>query len=433
MSLTNALYAICRTRKYRLFGVNVETKPATSSARRVKISASSGSPSPLRYLLDMVVPEAADSRAHPNKAEDVWELSVWDPLPISLRLFSLFSPGHVLIYLIFLPLEPLHPRPSVTVFNTLLLQIILSCQLLLLGSRFAQQAKDNNIVQKEVMHEYDANFVQPRLHPVVRDVGTQISETQPPHASELVQVGTPAMLIQRSFHSRQSARASSHEGTPSSVNVASPRMFTPSTPARQSERNSSADHSRPSTSRRSLPASYRSSGTPTAGIPGSATTGSLHYGSQTSSETPTGGIPGTVTTGNLNLAGHTPNARPAAAIPSSATAGNLRFGANTPTASPAPGIPSSTTMGNLNFGGHMGVHTHSESPLRKTTSLHSILDHEQPSPRTSREMASYEQGRPRYMRQSSPVKHSETPGSSRPNPFASVRQRSSNERYPTMR
>lgn len=395
ISCANAFYAMTRTRKYRLFGVDVETKPSTPSARRVKIaSPPGGAASPLRYLADAVMPDAAGaaSRAHPNRAEDVWELSVWDPLPVSLRLFSLFSPGHVLIYLIFLPLEPLHQRPSVTVFNTLLLQAILSCQLLFTASRFAQQAKDNAIVQREVMHEYDTKFVRPRIHPVVRDVGTQISDS---HLTDLVQLGTPATLIRRSFHSKPNPHAtptpsssadvsitSTAAGTPSGGSGAgfaakmTPQLSTPTNPVytrRSDSFTPSVERSRPSTaSRKSLPVGYTSSAT--------------------STRTPGGGLPASATTGDLTSS----------------------------------------------FGGHLGVHAHNESPLRKATSLYNINDvGSQPSPRNSREMASYEQRR----RVGTPGRHSlaapiTTPGSARPNPFATdanVRQRSSNDRYPSLR
>ena len=310
----------------------------------------------------MIAPESADSRAHPDKAEDVWEVSVWDPLPICLRLFCFFSPGHILTYFMFLPLASLDPRPSVTVFNTILVQVVLSTQLLFLASRFAQQAKDHTIIQKEVMHEYDTKFVHPRTHPVVRDAGTQLSEDQPANAREIVQTGTPTTLIRRSFHTRQNPHFSSEEPTPSRGAAASPKMYTPTNPARQTEAHVSATRSRPSASRQSLPVMYSNSATTTSGF------------------------------------------------------------------------TESSTPGGTNYGGNMGVYTHKESPLKKATSLYNMNEVEQPSPRTSREVAAYEQDVFKHRRQSSPVKRTEVHGSTRPNPFApGPRQRSQNERYPVMR
>ncbi|CAI4216950.1 unnamed protein product [Parascedosporium putredinis] len=163
-----------------LFEANIENAPQTSSARRVKVQSEPVSSSPLRFLTGMAPSETAESRAHVDKANDVWELAIWDPLAICLQVFCLFSPGHVLVYLMFLPITPLDPRPSVAVFNCVLLQVILSGQLLFMQSRFKQQAKDMSIIHREVLNEYDTKFVHPRLHPVVRDVATQVdTETAP--------------------------------------------------------------------------------------------------------------------------------------------------------------------------------------------------------------------------------------------------------------
>lgn len=266
VSLSNAFYALTRTRKYRLFEADVEVKPSTPSVRRVNIDSSPGSNSPLRYFADIITPESAASRAHPDKTKDVWELSVWDPLPISVRLFCLFSPGHVLVYVLFFPLASLDPRPSVSVFNALMMQVILSAQMLFLATRFAQQAKDNAIVQKEVMHEYDTKFVHPRIHPIVRDVGTQFSE-ESDTADALVEVGTPATLIKRSFYTNPNPNYTSHidkDAEPSMhSNVMRPQMFTPPTASRRSEAFTPAFSQRPSASRKSMPAAYTPSGAAT--------------------------------------------------------------------------------------------------------------------------------------------------------------------------
>lgn len=238
----------------------------TPSARRVKVGTPPSSSSPMKFLTDIIAPETAESRAYPDKSADVWELSVWDPLPISLRLFCLFGPGHVLVYLLFLPLAPLDPRPSVTVFNTLVLQVLLSAQLLFLTSQFAQQAKDTAIIQKEVMHEYDTKFVHPRLHPLVRDVGTQFSEDEPSKSQQFVQTGTPTTLIRRSFqaHANPYARSAEHNDVQTTpTNIMKPQMFTPPTATRQPEPFMTAPSHRNSTVRKSLSQNYSSSGTST--------------------------------------------------------------------------------------------------------------------------------------------------------------------------
>jgi hypothetical protein len=345
------------------------------------VQSSPVSSSPLRFIADMISPDSAESRAHPDKSRDVWELSVWDPLPVSIRLACLFSPGHVLVYLIFLPLAPLDPRPSVTVFNTLIMQVVLSIQMVLLSWRYSQQAKDSAIIQKEVFHEYDTKFVQPRIHPVVRDVGTQMSEDQPAISREFVQVGTPTTLIRRSFISHGNPHVDSEEPTPlhkynspsvSAVNAMRPQIFTPATASRRSEVFTPAVGShRSSGLRHSLPAGY----------------------------TPTD---------NTTPANYSP-------APSSAATTATSTGMNT------------------HFGTNLGVYSRQKSPLKKAISM-GDMNSDNFSPRNSREMAAYEQRGQEPP--SSPTKHSEhrrftgTNINSSPHPFANMGKHSAAERFP---
>ncbi|KAK2616434.1 hypothetical protein QQS21_000676 [Conoideocrella luteorostrata] len=381
-SVTNALYTVSRTRKYRLFEADIDIKPSTSSAKRVRVQSSPVASSPLRFIADMISPEPAESRAHPQKSRDVWELSVWDPLPVCIRLLCLFSPGHVLIYLISLPLAPLDPRPSVTVFNTLIMQVVLSVQMILLSSRYTQQAKDSSIIQKEVFHEYDAKFVQPRIHPIVRDVGTQMSEDQPVISKEFVQVGTPTTLIRRSFISHGNPHVSSEEPTPIhrynspsviTSNVMKPQMFTPGTVSRRSDAFTPAvSNHRSSGLRHSLPAGY-------------------------------------------NPRDDTPVAY-------------------TPAVSPSTTSVAATAGINSTFGGNLGAFSHNRSPLKKTTSMGDMNHSEYASPRNSREMAAYEQRG--YEPPSSPTKQFEpkrlasTNATTSPHPFANMGKHSAAERFP---
>ncbi len=155
---------------------SLDVTPTTPSAQRVRVDSSPVSSSPLRFLSNMIAAStssrAAEARAHPDPSRDVWELGVWDPLPICLRLFCLFSPGHVLVYWLFLPTTSLDPRPSTTVLTTIFLGILLSVQLHMLQSSFSQQGKDTAVIHKEVLNEYDTKFVHPRTNAPVRDAGT---------------------------------------------------------------------------------------------------------------------------------------------------------------------------------------------------------------------------------------------------------------------
>ncbi|KAI1342368.1 hypothetical protein F5Y15DRAFT_301600 [Xylariaceae sp. FL0016] len=250
----NAFFTLTRSRKYRLFEVDVERKPSTPSAQRVRVQSSPAASSPLRLLTDIMSGESAESRAHPDSTRDVWEISVWDPLPVSLQLFCLFGPGHILVYMMFLPLAPLDPTPSMTVFNCIMLQAILSAQLLFFQSRFTQQNKDTSVIQKEVLHEYDTKFVHPRLYPTVRDVGTQFTRDDFGNDDDFVEVGTPTVQLKRGFETRPNPNYAKHidPDTPGSLrssNVIHSGLFTPTAVTRQPEQLGSELRSRASSIR----------------------------------------------------------------------------------------------------------------------------------------------------------------------------------------
>lgn len=184
LSCVNAAYTGMRERHYRLFEHSVDIAPSTPSARRVKVSSSPSSfaSSPIRQATRFIASTlssdaSAASRAHPDPTKDVWEVAVWDPSPLCLSLFTYFSPGHVLVYYLFLPVRPIDPQPSVTVFTTIVLAGILTAQLVLMKSFFQAQARDNSLINRQVHTEYDAKFVKPNLNRPVRDVGTQLSFT----------------------------------------------------------------------------------------------------------------------------------------------------------------------------------------------------------------------------------------------------------------
>jgi len=214
----NAAYTFYRQRHYRLFESSVDAVPSTLSAHRVRVDSSPVASSPLRFLSNMLAGGNAEARSHPNATRDVWEIAVWDPTPISLRMFCLFSPGHVLVYWLFLPTAISDPRPSTTVITTMILAGLLSAQLLLLQTNFSQQSKDASVIHKEVMNEYDTKYVHPRTQPLMRDVGTQFSaNVAPTHGSPLskdesdsVDVYPPTFIIKRGFHTKPNPNYAKH-------------------------------------------------------------------------------------------------------------------------------------------------------------------------------------------------------------------------------
>jgi hypothetical protein len=172
LSVTNALYTFLRKRHYRLFEAPIEDTPSTPSVQRVKVASSPSSASPMR-LLSSILSSSSEDRSHPVPGQDVWQLGVWDPHPLAMKLFCFFSPGHVLIYWLFLPTLSSDPRPSVTLMTTILLAALLTVQMSMFVSSFSRQSKDMTLVHKEVLHEYDTKYVHPRTRPLMRSVATQ--------------------------------------------------------------------------------------------------------------------------------------------------------------------------------------------------------------------------------------------------------------------
>ena len=224
----NAFYTFWRRRHYRLFENAIDAPPSTPSAHRVRVESSPLSSSPLRFLSSILAGDRAESRSHPDATRDVWELAVWDPTPLTLRTFCFFSPGHILVYWLFLPAAPQDPRPSTTIVTTLLLAALLSTQLILLRLFFSQQSQDTSIVHKEVLNEYDTKYVHPRTRPRVRDVGIQHSAIEMngtnlqdhDRPKNAVDTYTPTVIVNKGFHTRPNpnyARYVDAEGSKMSV------------------------------------------------------------------------------------------------------------------------------------------------------------------------------------------------------------------------
>ena len=174
----------------------------------------------------MLAPTTAEARAHPDASRDVWEISVWDPIPLCLKTFCLFSPGHVLVYWLFLPTAPQDPRPSTTVVTTIFLAALLTVQLTFLQMNFSQQSKDSAVIHKEVLNEYDTKYVHPRTQPLMRDVGTQFSGNRRHSTVENptngVETYTPVIIVNKGFHTKPNPNYVKHVDPEASMARATP-------------------------------------------------------------------------------------------------------------------------------------------------------------------------------------------------------------------
>ncbi|KAJ4360031.1 uncharacterized protein N0V89_000590 [Didymosphaeria variabile] len=211
IAVFNSFVTFYKKRHYRLFEQPIETAPSTPSAHRVRVDSSPAAVTPLRYFQTLLSPGSADSRAHPDAGRDVWEISVWDPNPFCLDMFCLFSPLHVAIYWLNLPVPPMDQQPSIRVVTTIAIGAFLSLSLWLIRSSFASQIRDNAVIQREVLHEYDNKFVHPSTQKLYRDVGIQaISKNRSRDSSvgvrgssddlaSQITTYTPTTIINRTF------------------------------------------------------------------------------------------------------------------------------------------------------------------------------------------------------------------------------------------
>ncbi|CAK7234380.1 hypothetical protein SBRCBS47491_008928 [Sporothrix bragantina] len=391
LSVANAFFVYTRKRHYRLFEANIDQRPDTPSANRVRVQSSPSTNSPLRLINDLVHLDSAESRAHPDSTRDVWELAVWDPRPASLALLSFFSPLHVLIYLFELPLDPLEPRPSVAVFKCLVLQVGLSVAMRLMQARNDQRQRDNAIIQKEVLHEYDAKFVQPRLHPIVRDMGTQVTMDSGVDAStgdaspsaadkvvdEAVEMGTPTTMIHRGFQTHPNANYLKHVDPDFASRGSSSALSSSASTSMLTNRLSGstiAATPRHLTPTQQKPARYSDSFTP----------------GQSSVSRPRQSMPATATPNHFTSISTGTIGGPGGADPRTGPRVSTGPVMHTPlaTANNSSRLSSIPTSATTNFGGSMGIYSHVNSPLKKAISMNDIGSH---SPRNSREMAALEQ------------------------------------------
>ncbi|KAF2111088.1 hypothetical protein BDV96DRAFT_582502 [Lophiotrema nucula] len=177
LSFLNAFFTFYRKRHYRLFEQPIETNPSTPSAQRVRVDSSPMANSPLRFITSLISSESAESRAHPDGARDVWEIALWDPNPLCVQICCLFSPVHVFLYYANLPVAPLDPQPSVKVVMTIITAFLFSLFMVGFKNSYDRYIKDDAIIKRQVMSEYDTKFVHPLVQRPSRDVGVQVIST----------------------------------------------------------------------------------------------------------------------------------------------------------------------------------------------------------------------------------------------------------------
>ena len=114
-----------------------------------------------------------------NLAQQMHALDVWQAPEVSLRIFTLYSPLHLFIYIA--NTRTGHQTGTVKaymLFVSLGLMAFISAQMALLIYFYSALVKDKELIAGEVMNEYNQKFVMPRAMPVCKDASTMTSQSE---------------------------------------------------------------------------------------------------------------------------------------------------------------------------------------------------------------------------------------------------------------
>ncbi|CAE6445160.1 unnamed protein product [Rhizoctonia solani] len=184
-SLLNALYLFTTVRTYHLHlrdnmvdsprakmvhmdmtsaARDMDTQPPSSLVWRVVRGLGTHMASAWRLVLG-----SRAGKSTSRSANNVQQLDMWNPGELELSLFSVYSPAHALLWMIF---------SSHTWFVALILMVAISGQIFALTRSYEGLIKDRRIIQGEVMNEYNEKFVYPRVMPVRKDACVMTHEAE---------------------------------------------------------------------------------------------------------------------------------------------------------------------------------------------------------------------------------------------------------------
>ncbi|KAF8709476.1 AAA domain, partial [Rhizoctonia solani] len=141
---------------------DMDTQPTSSLVWRVIRGFGTHIASAWRLIL-------GSRKATGKSAANVQQLDVWNPGELELSVFTIYSPAHALLWMIF---------SSHTWFVALILMAFISGQIFVLTRSYEGLLKDRRILQGEVMHEYNEKFVYPRVMPVRKDACVMTHEAE---------------------------------------------------------------------------------------------------------------------------------------------------------------------------------------------------------------------------------------------------------------
>ncbi|PRQ73959.1 hypothetical protein AAT19DRAFT_15526 [Rhodotorula toruloides] len=171
LSVGNAVYLASRRRKYQM--VLRKDPIASPNARSAQLDFS---PTKRRRSLANSVKQSVKNLVWRTQPEEphvypVQELDVWTPERVkwSLRIFTVYSPPIALMY---------HFLSPSNFLAFLLCGTLFTLQTFLLVHLYSTLVTDRAALQAEVMHEYNAKFVNPRVFVAKRDACVSTSQAE---------------------------------------------------------------------------------------------------------------------------------------------------------------------------------------------------------------------------------------------------------------
>lgn len=114
-----------------------------------------------------------------NPAQQMHAIDVWQAPEVSMRIFTVFSPLHLLVYIANTRTgHQTSGGKAYMLFISLGLMVFITGQMALLIYFFAALIKDKELIAGEVMNEYNQKFVMPRAMPICRDASTMTSQSE---------------------------------------------------------------------------------------------------------------------------------------------------------------------------------------------------------------------------------------------------------------
>ena len=104
-------------------------------------------------------------------------LDVWQAPEVQLRIFTLYSPLHLVIYAM-----EMHRYNGLSRFSSMILSstlmALISAQTFAIVFLYSGLVKDKAVIAGEVLNEYNQKFVMPRAMPVCRDASTMTTQAE---------------------------------------------------------------------------------------------------------------------------------------------------------------------------------------------------------------------------------------------------------------